>query len=407
MASGTGFTLASGTFIQPVQNYSALPAANTVPGAYYFCEESQGTWWLPGSLGGTFYNSGLYYSTGTDWVNVEVPFQATQAEVNAGVNNDKFVTPLTLTTWSGLGTYVPYTGATTNVNLGAFNLTTPKIYGGSAVGSTLDLVGTSANGTSSVGAIAFKVGNNGATTAGTIYNNGQFLYGTTTAPGGALAIPFRIGSGTNTIDIGSYSASFAAIWFNQATPGISNFGFLGNSTTTYLNGTSNVYFTIGGTGKVAISSTGMRVGDSTNPSVPLHVVGTGGEPFRVGYDVSNYFRLQIGSTGNVVFAAVGTGGSFTFSNSIAAPYVAKTANYTATISDFTIDCTANSFTVTLPTAVGHNRIYNIINSGSGTITVATTSSQLIGNISPATTFTLNPSEVLNVQSDGANWKLYA
>jgi hypothetical protein len=32
-------------------------------------------------------------------------------------------------------------------------------------------------------------------------------------------------------------------------------------------------------------------------------------------------------------------------------YIAKTANYTLTANDYTVDCTANTFTITLPTAV--------------------------------------------------------
>lgn len=76
-----------------VANYSALPTASSAPGAFYWVENSQGTKWLPGSLGGTFYPAGLYYSNGTSWVTAPVPWQATLAEVNAGTNNDTFVTP--------------------------------------------------------------------------------------------------------------------------------------------------------------------------------------------------------------------------------------------------------------------------------------------------------------------------
>lgn len=83
--------------ITVVANYSALPAANTVSGQFYWCSASQGTAWLPGSLGGTYYNSGLYYSNGTSWEFLNVPYNATQAEVDTGTNNDKFVTPSTLT----------------------------------------------------------------------------------------------------------------------------------------------------------------------------------------------------------------------------------------------------------------------------------------------------------------------
>jgi len=84
-----------------VLNYAALPAANTVSGDFYFCEQSQGTQWLPGPLGGTYYPSGLYYSNGVSWVGTECPFQATQAQVgtevgDGGVNTSTFVTPATL-----------------------------------------------------------------------------------------------------------------------------------------------------------------------------------------------------------------------------------------------------------------------------------------------------------------------
>lgn len=93
------------------------------------------------------------------------------------------------------------------------------------------------------------------------------------------------------------------------------------------------------------------------------------------------------------------------SGSFATGYVAKTATYTATIADHTIECTANTFTVTLPTAVGiAGRIYVIANSGAGVITIATTSSQTFVNV-PATPTTLSLAAVgaVTVQSNGANW----
>lgn len=80
-------------------NYTALttdyPAADH-NGAFAWVDASQGTAWLPGTLGGTYYPLGLYHSNGTDWTFTPSPAQATQSEVNAGLNNDKFVTPLTL-----------------------------------------------------------------------------------------------------------------------------------------------------------------------------------------------------------------------------------------------------------------------------------------------------------------------
>jgi hypothetical protein len=83
------------------------------------------------------------------------------------------------------------------------------------------------------------------------------------------------------------------------------------------------------------------------------------------------------------------------------PYVAKTANYTLGLLDYQIECTANSFTLTLPTSVGvAGRVYSMKNSGTGTITVATTSSQTIDG---STTQTLTQWDNLQVMSNGTGW----
>lgn len=101
-SNGTTWETSEADDIKVVANYDALPDPTTVPGQFYWCENSQGTKWLPGSLGGTYYNSGMYYSNGTSWTFLNVPYQATQAEVNAGLNDDKFVTPNTLANSSQL-----------------------------------------------------------------------------------------------------------------------------------------------------------------------------------------------------------------------------------------------------------------------------------------------------------------
>lgn len=104
--NGTSYDQLGGeSSITTVDNYAALLAigAPNVPNMFYWCSSSQGTSWLPGPLGGTYYNSGLYYSNGTTWEYMNSPYQATQAEVNAGIVGDKFVTPSTLynsTQWS-------------------------------------------------------------------------------------------------------------------------------------------------------------------------------------------------------------------------------------------------------------------------------------------------------------------
>lgn len=84
------------------------------------------------------------------------------------------------------------------------------------------------------------------------------------------------------------------------------------------------------------------------------------------------------------------------------PYRGITALRTLDATDYTVNCTANSFTVTLPTAVGcAGRVYVIKNSGTGVITIDTTSSQTIDG---SLTQTLSIQyECITVQSDGANW----
>lgn len=88
-------------------------------------------------------------------------------------------------------------------------------------------------------------------------------------------------------------------------------------------------------------------------------------------------------------------------------YRAITSATTLTNTDWTIDCTTGTFTVTLPTAVGIlGRPYTIINSGSGSITLATTSSQTIGNTSSdPTSITIGAGNSYSVISTNSNWRV--
>jgi hypothetical protein len=85
-------------------------------------------------------------------------------------------------------------------------------------------------------------------------------------------------------------------------------------------------------------------------------------------------------------------------------YLAKTADYTLTETDYIVDCTANSFAITLPTAVTWaGQIYVIKNSGTGVITMNTTSGETIdGNASGALTLALQYDSI-TVMSNGVNW----
>jgi hypothetical protein len=115
-----------GSTITVVANYSALPDPTTVSGQFYWCSASQGTYWLPGSLGGNYRPSGLYYSNGTSWEYTPTPYNASQSVVNTGTNDDQFITPKTFNNSAQLAGKVPYTGATANVDLGTFHLDAGK-----------------------------------------------------------------------------------------------------------------------------------------------------------------------------------------------------------------------------------------------------------------------------------------
>lgn len=113
------------------------------------------------------------------------------------------------------------------------------------------------------------------------------------------------------------------------------------------------------------------------------------------YDTAERKGIEIEASGTVPF--------ITLFGSLTVPYVAKTADYTLTAGDYTVNVTANNVTITLPTAVGiSGRIYQINNSGTGTLTIATTSSQTV-NGAASGTITLGQYEALTVQSNGSNY----
>lgn len=83
------------------------------------------------------------------------------------------------------------------------------------------------------------------------------------------------------------------------------------------------------------------------------------------------------------------------------PYVAVIANYAILSTDYQIEVTANSVTVTLPSATTiKGRAYSIKNSGTGTVTVATTSAQTIDGL---TTQALSQWSNIQLMSNGTGW----
>lgn len=82
----------------------------------------------------------------------------------------------------------------------------------------------------------------------------------------------------------------------------------------------------------------------------------------------------------------------------------QTSNYTIDNTDCVINCTANTFTVTLPTAVGVEGQYYIIkNSGTGVITIDGDGSETIDG---SLTFILSIQyQSITIISNGLNWSV--
>jgi hypothetical protein len=156
-------------------------------------------------------------------------------------------------------------------------------------------------------------------------------------------------------------------------------------------------------------------GASYTVQTPQNFAPTSGTGTFAGIHISNIINQTGGASGATrglwvdptLTAASDYRGIEVTKGSIAFPYVAKTSTYSILNNDYTVDCTSGTFTATLPTAVGcAGRIYVVTNSGAGTITIATTSSQTFANVAATpTTLTMATVGSRTLQSNGANWLL--
>lgn len=116
------------------------------------------------------------------------------------------------------------------------------------------------------------------------------------------------------------------------------------------------------------------------------------------------YTLTLPTTAGAANQVLTTNGSGTLSwaNVGNVNYAAKTANYTVTATDDVIDCTANSFTVSLPTAVGiTGKKYSVKNSAAGQNIIVDPSGA--ETIDGGATYTILFRESITVCSTGANW----
>ncbi len=379
--------------ITVVANYSALPAVGTVTGEFYWCSASQGTSWLPGALGGTYYSRGLYYSNGVTWEFMDVPYQATQSEVNTGTNTDKFVTPATLTSWTGraltVGTTGINSGATTRIlydNAGVLGeytitgtgtvvamqtspafLTSTSITAITATTSSNDVLETLTNNSSGTPAASYGLSRliQLKTTTTDSQTAGKEIFSWATATHASRQSQYAIqlvgnasvGNLQDAFKIVANGNSFKFQFVNhigydprvEFLTGTAMRAYIENSgdnlTFNTVNSSSAYFSWRAGvlTDVMRLSTTGLFVGGNVAATAALQVRKTT-EQFRVEYDASNYYSTTVGSTGGVIFNAVGSGSKFTFSDNIE---LTQTVTTETVVSDTTVTIVINGTTYKL------------------------------------------------------------
>lgn len=222
------------------------------------------------------------------------------------------------------------------------------VVGGS--GTTDDLILQSTRGVGTTGAlIQMKVGNNGATVAQTILNNGLIGIGTTTPTnlsgaffGGTQVNPLWV-SGTGAITalvIQGQAAQGAAIQYvNESSVATADFGVY--STDLYFVNRQNAgdiifnYYTSGGAQATAMKVGGAgKLGVQTSSEDKALEVNLGtADAFRLSYNdangsAANYCDFTISSVGSPTFNATGTSPTFTFSDPVLFDGYARLKAYT-------------------------------------------------------------------------------
>lgn len=113
--------------------------------------------------------------------------------------------------------------------------------------------------------------------------------------------------------------------------------------------------------------------------------------------LNNALRLYFNQIDNVLRGIMATQAS---TISVHA-YRAVSAATTVTTTDFLIDCTSGTFSVSLPTAVGlTGQAFEVKNSGTGTITMTPSGAETIDD---AATQVLAQYDAIKIMSTGTNW----
>jgi hypothetical protein len=154
----------------------------------------------------------------------------------------------------------------------------------------------------------------------------------------------------------------------------------------------------GATGAVTITNTGVQSFNGSTGAVSFvnYVSSFNGSSGSVGISAGTGISITQSGTTYTIASTVSSG----ISRSIINVTGATTAG-SASSTDYVYNGTSGPYAITLPTAVSNTNRYTIKNSGTGAISVYTTSSQTIDGI---TFYNLNKQySAIDLMSDGSNW----
>ena len=213
-------------------------------------------------------------------------------------------------------------------------------------------------------------------------------------------------TGSNNTALGLQSLYYNTTGYNNSALGVYS---LYSNTTGYQN-TANGYqagrFIADGSTANETSTTSVYLGANTkaNASGDTNEIVIGDSATGIGSNtvvLGNDSITKTALKGNVGIGTDSPTSTLHVEGSMAHAYVAKTANYTLTASDYQIECTANSFTLTLPTAVGiEGRVYSMKNTGAGSITIDGDGTETIDG---ELTQTIEQWDNIKIMSNNANW----
>lgn len=250
---------------------------------------------------------------------------------------------------SNIANYVPYTGATSNVNLGAYTLTASALgyMSGKRTGailvnlpsgfddSNLSSDGTNINtlGKLSIGttSTSAKVNIESTTEQLRISYSAINYYTTTVSSVGLVTFDATgVGAGFRFNDSVSIISSSPGLLMeagaNAVNAGTITFRTTGGSESfaqTFNASDNNFYFKYGATTVGSVTGTGWGFGVTAFDNSATVDIRSTTEQFRSGYDASNYWTATTGSTGITTFNAVsGSGNSrFVFSDVVQVDYI--------------------------------------------------------------------------------------